>query len=62
MKIRNSETIIIIMSCNAVHSVQSRHQLCIRPAGSGTAKLSWKERLLALHFHERGLYHPLFPN
>ena len=36
--------------------------LNIRPAGSGTAKLFWKERLLALHFHERGLYHPLLPN
>ena len=24
----------------------------INPAGSGTAKISWKERLLALHFQE----------
>ena len=31
----------------------------ISPTGSGTAKLPWKESLLALHCHERGLYHLL---
>jgi len=37
------------------HFAHAVIRLCwsnISPAGSGTAKLSWKERLLALHFQE----------